>query len=520
MSTKTLVLSALAGAAQAATNGHALAQVEAALNRQLDEPHGLINTLIQTRLDEAMPKQVLSQTRHKNITETPVNSVFAQLGDHDSSNAYCSYAHDRLKSNSVDFYATNAGTFEFKDTTFPEETAVRWDSHPSDSGDLTTQADSIKWTESLDIRYDEATNSLWGAESAITGHSTDIYQGSIGNCWFMHGASAVARVPGRIESVFYNTELSSNGIYALQIYVLGIPTTVIIDDSMPLSDSGDGIFAGRSEDGALWGMLLEKAFAKVNGTWESIIAGDPRHSINALTGAPATDHSHETTNASDIWDIIKAAENAGNMISGSTASVPGGNTERSANGITQDHVYTILGCVEVEGEKLIRIRNPWGREYYQGPWYDQSNLWTDSIKGQVDYVDENDGIFFIGYLAYHSEFEGTQISYDTTNLKQAYYLVEDDNTALRADSGASFCGSLANNCGSYRHEFKVTSSVEQTVILNTFAWPERSYPGDCTTDWSFSFEDRAHLVLYTAADGSEPEGDNTWYYWRDHAFMP
>jgi hypothetical protein len=340
----------------------------------------------------------------------------------------------------------------------------------------------------------------------------------------MHGASAVARVPGRIESVFYNTELSSHGIYALQIYVLGIPTTVIIDDSMPLSDSGDGIFAGRSGDGALWGMLLEKAFAKVNGTWESIIAGDPRHSINALTGAPATNYDHQdrgfgSKTAEEIFDIIKAAETAGNMVSASTASSAGGNTDRSLNGITQDHVYTVLGCIEVDGQKLIRIRNPWGYEFYQGPWFDSDSLrWTDALKSQVNYVNDNDGIFFIDFETFHSEFEGTQISYDTTDLKQAYYLVENDNTSLRAES--SFCDDLANNCGSYRHEFTVTSSVEQTVHLNTYAWPERSYPGDCTTDWEASTSTRAHFTLYTGADGTRYEGDNTWYFWRDHNFMP
>lgn len=56
--------------------------------------------------------------------------------------------------------------------------------------------------------------------------------------------------------------------------------------------------------------------------------------------------------------------------------------------------------------------------------------------------------------------------------------------------------------------------------MNAYAWPERSYPGDCTTDWEDSTNTRAHLTLYTAADGTEYEGDNTWYFWRDHNFMP
>ena len=115
----------------------------------------------------------------------------------------------------------------------------------------------------------------------------DIFQGNIGNCWFMHGASAVAERPGRLEKVFLNSELSSNGIYGFQFYVLGVPATVLIDDEMPLSAGGAAVFAKVSKDGALWGPLLEKAFAKMHGTYEAIIAGDPEHSIEVMSGAPA-----------------------------------------------------------------------------------------------------------------------------------------------------------------------------------------------------------------------------------------
>ena len=102
----------------------------------------------------------------------------------------------------------------------------------------------------------------------------------------MHGASAVARDPERLKKIFYNNELSNNGIYALRLYVLGVPTTVTIDDRFPLIE-GNSIFAAASPDGALWGILIEKAIAKVYGNYESIVGGDPRNSIEMLTGAPS-----------------------------------------------------------------------------------------------------------------------------------------------------------------------------------------------------------------------------------------
>jgi len=50
----------------------------------------------------------------------------------------------------------------------------------------------------------------------------------------MSGVSALAEVPGRIDSVFVNDDISKNGIYAVQQYTLGVPHTIIVDDYLPM----------------------------------------------------------------------------------------------------------------------------------------------------------------------------------------------------------------------------------------------------------------------------------------------
>ena len=45
------------------------------------------------------------------------------------------------------------------------------------------------FVDSLDIIYDDGQHSLFGTEGI---RPADIYQGALGNCWFMHGAAAVA----------------------------------------------------------------------------------------------------------------------------------------------------------------------------------------------------------------------------------------------------------------------------------------------------------------------------------------
>jgi len=59
---------------------------------------------------------------------------------------------------------------------------------------------------------------------------------------------------------------------------------------MPLRENWDGsyltLFAHVSDDKALWGPILEKAFAKYHGNYEHIVGGNPNYSIRTLSGAP------------------------------------------------------------------------------------------------------------------------------------------------------------------------------------------------------------------------------------------
>ena len=325
---------------------------------------------------------------------------------------------------------------------------IRNDVHPSynPTGDsLATKEANAMWVDSIDILYEEPEYSLFGSNGI---GADDIFQGSIGDCWFMHGASAVAQKPGRLERIFLNDSLSSNGIYGFQFYVLGVPMTITIDDSLPLDSNGKAVFAGVSKDGALWGPLIEKAFAKLHGTYESLIAGSAKHSIEVLSGAPASWYSHGSKNASEIFEMVRAAFRVDGMVSASTPASAGGDSDLSANGLAQNHLYTVFGAFEVQNQngqtvQLYKIRNPWGTEGYKGPYSDSDTAnWDMSLQNAVGYYNKDDGFFFIDAQTYHAEYGATSVHVDTTNMKQSYFLVKDDVSTRNADG--PFCG--FNNC--------------------------------------------------------------------------
>ena len=69
--------------------------------------------------------------------------------------------------------------------------------------------------------------------------------------------------------------ISPNGIYAVNLYALMMPVTMTIDDILPLRpDSDKTLYASVGRDHSVWGPLIEKAFSKFHGSYESIIGGN------------------------------------------------------------------------------------------------------------------------------------------------------------------------------------------------------------------------------------------------------
>ena len=63
----------------------------------------------------------------------------------------------------------------------------------------------------------------------------------------------------------------------------------------------------------------------------------------------------------------------------SAISPDGNDQEQNAVGLAFGHMYTVFSAHEVGGEKLIRVRNPWGAEKYSGPWSDGDSNWDRTM---------------------------------------------------------------------------------------------------------------------------------------------
>lgn len=271
-------------------------------------------------------------------------------------------------------------------------------------------------------------NFEWGRASDIFGTAylkvfqdidpCDVRQGALGNTYFLSCLSALAEYPYLITRLFDTDVPDEQGVYAIWLHINGQWREVVIDDFFPIHDLGEGIeftFSRTSED-ELWVMALEKAYAKVFGSYARIEVGDPVYALRDLTGAPYIRIEDAAfKNMEYLWGQIVEAERKGYIMIAYTKNTvvrdAGGNT----TGVVSGQCYSVLHARDVTDSygryaRIVQIRNPWGAFEWKGDWSYQSNLWTPELRQQLGVSNGEDGLQWMGIESFLGHFEGLGVS--------------------------------------------------------------------------------------------------------------
>ena len=112
----------------------------------------------------------------------------------------------------------------------------------------------------------------------------DVKQGQLGNWYFMATLTTlVSQQPNLIKRMFITREYNETGIYSVKIYINGAFKIIEIDDYIPVDKTTKTPLFAQMQTSNIWPMLLEKAWAKVNGSYEDIISGNPKEAMKFLT---------------------------------------------------------------------------------------------------------------------------------------------------------------------------------------------------------------------------------------------
>ncbi|KAK2161159.1 hypothetical protein LSH36_120g02000 [Paralvinella palmiformis] len=224
----------------------------------------------------------------------------------------------------------------------------------------------------------------------------DIYQGRIRDCFLLAGTACLATTSPEL------------------LYRVVPPDQNFNVDYTETETKG-----AKNE---FWVSLLEKAYAKLNGSYMNIDTGFVNEALVDLTGGLSEIVRVEEYSSKPkvLFKMMsKITEKASFM--GCAVNINSGSIdEEVGNGLYSGHAYSVTKLTTINYKdktvRLIRLRNPWGRREWSGDWGDKSHKWrkvSENVRLMLEYDNKNDGEFWMDFEDWIENFKGLYICHLT-----------------------------------------------------------------------------------------------------------
>ncbi|XP_068607126.1 calpain-2 catalytic subunit-like [Brachionichthys hirsutus] len=284
---------------------------------------------------------------------------------------------------------------------------------------------------------------------------TDICQGALGDCWLLAAIASLTLNEYVMARVVPSDQSFSDdyaGIFHFQFWQFGEWVDVVVDDRLPVKD-GELLFVHSAEGREFWSALLEKAYAKVNGSYEALSGGSTTEGFEDFTGGIAENYDLRRP-PSNLFQIIKKALDAGSLLGCSIDITSAADSEAvTRQKLVKGHAYSLTGAVEVDyrgrQEKLVRMRNPWGQVEWTGAWSDGSSEWS-SVQGDCPHANAEDGEFWMSFNDFQRHYSRIEVCTLTPDT------IEDDSVkhwSVSKFDGTWRRGSTAGGCRNNPYTF-------------------------------------------------------------------
>ncbi|KAM7399262.1 hypothetical protein PAMP_018543 [Pampus punctatissimus] len=216
--------------------------------------------------------------------------------------------------------------------------------------------------------------------------TTDICQGQLGNCWLLAALSCLTMHPKLFVNVVPPNQSMSKqyaGIFHFKFWQYGEWVEVVVDDRLPVRE-GRLLFSYSHTRNEYWSALVEKAYAKLIGSYGSLKGGNISEGMEDFTGGIAYTVTASSRTPRVLWRSLTAALSRGSLLScfiqASSYSEIG---KVTGDGLIKGHGYAITDTDKVKkaSEEIL------------------SKDWDDVDKKEKERIElkhKEDGDFWIG----------------------------------------------------------------------------------------------------------------------------
>uniref|UniRef100_A0A8C2IKI5 Calpain 8 n=1 Tax=Cyprinus carpio TaxID=7962 RepID=A0A8C2IKI5_CYPCA len=298
----------------------------------------------------------------------------------------------------------------FCDPTFPAESASLG---YNELGPQSSQTRGVQWKRPKEL----CSNPQFIVDGATR---TDICQGALGDCWLLAAIASLTLEKEFLERVVpHGQSFKENyaGIFHFQLWQCGEWVDVVIDDRLP-TRNGRLLFVQSAEGSEFWSALLEKAYAKVNGSYEALTGGLANEGFEDFTGGIAESYNL-SKDSSHLFKLMQKALTLRSLMACFISTSSQEIEAKTSLKLVKGHAYSVTGAKEVHSYgrlvQLVRLRNPWGQVEWTGPWSDNSKEWNSvqpEEKAKLVHSAE-DGEFWMAYSDFIQNFSWLEICNQT-----------------------------------------------------------------------------------------------------------
>jgi len=269
----------------------------------------------------------------------------------------------------------------------------------------------------------------------------DLLQGELGNCWLIASLAAMAAFPKEIRKIFLRDGFQErDGKYVLRLFDhhQGKMRDVTVDEYVPCRPKrwwhteAQALFA-QTNGNELWCLVIEKAMAKIFGSYGELSGGSSAAAFRALTGmkeqilwerhqskwvkmlldngetarfeTPAT--GKETKSSDELFAHLRQCAAKSYLLA---ASIQGAHEYERHDGLVEGHAYSVIQVQDIvlDGRthlRLMELRNPWGKaKEWNGAWSDGHVSWSrhPEVAKQLRPEFADDGAFWMSWQDFAS----------------------------------------------------------------------------------------------------------------------
>lgn len=196
----------------------------------------------------------------------------------------------------------------------------------------------------------------------------------------------------------------------------------MIDDRLPTVD-GTLIYLKAAEF-EFWPALLEKAYAKLYGSYSAIDGGTSTEAMVDFSGG-VIERIKLKPQPPNLFNTLMKAKQLGSLV---TASIFEDNIEKRLKGLVGQHAYSVTNFEEItlidrRRIQLLIVKNPWGRHEWNGAFADNAPEWKlisshdhRKLKREI----KDDGEFFMTLEDFTKNFDRVELCHlcpDAFDLK-------------------------------------------------------------------------------------------------------